>query len=260
MPLLGDPGHASLVASLRTRVPEILSPAAPSRPRAILLVTAHWSTPTPTISSGSSPSLLYDYSGFPAAAYSIKYPAPGSPSVAQEAHDALKAAGFAPELDGERGWDHGVFVPLKLAAPDADVPVVQVSVLASEDPAAHFRMGRALAGLRDKGVAILGSGSASFHNLKLMFSGGIKDAEFKKRQVNWDEALAEAVEEEGVEKREEKLAKWRDLPGSKEMHPVGGAEHFMPLLVCAGAAGDGVKAESFKDEFFGMQVSSFYWK
>lgn len=260
MPLLDDPMHKDIIASLRDRVPRLLGLNTPTPPKAIVLVTAHWSTRVPTITSATNPSLLYDYYGFPPETYSLKYPAPGSPSVADEVRKAMEAEGLKPALDPKRPWDHGVFVPLLLVNPKADVPVVQVSVLESENATEHFAMGRALASLRDQNIAVIGSGFASFHNLRkmgeLMRGGAISS--FKGRSDKWNEALGEVVRREGEEERLKGLEGWRGLPNADEMHPRGGGEHFMPLIVCAGAAG-GEKAKGYKDKFLGVDVWTYYW-
>ena len=157
MPLLNDPGHKDMTKFLTTRARSLLS-LENAPPRAILLVTAHWETGVPTISSGDKHALYYDYYGFPKETYAIKYDAPGSPEVAQRVKEVLTQAGFAPRMDPKRGWDHGVFVPLTLLWPKADVPIVQMSVLENQDAEEHLRMGKALAKLRDENVMILGSG------------------------------------------------------------------------------------------------------
>lgn len=263
MPLLGDPSHTSITSSLRTRVPKLLRLNTPQAPRAIILITAHWSTTHPTISSGSSHRLLYDYYGFPREAYSLKYPAPGSPEVAAEIKDALEKEGLTAELDDERGWDHGVFVPLLLVNPQANVPVVQMSVLESEDSEKHLRMGQALAALRAKNIAIIGSGFASFHNLsimrRLMMAGPSEKARFGQVAQAWNDALTAATSAPGKEERWTGLKGWRDIPGADTMHPRGGGEHFMPLLVCAGAAGEGEGAKRYADEFVGVEINTYYW-
>lgn len=264
MPVLGDPGHEEIVKSLKERVPAILKLNTPEAPRAIVVVTAHWSEAQPTISSAPSHSLYYDYGGFPREAYSLKYPAPGSPEVANQVKKALEEADFQPFLDPKRGWDHGVFIPFLLINPAADVPIVQLSVLASQDPREHLRMGRALASLRDANIAIVGSGFASFHNLPLMFGlmGGQGNSSaartIQNRAKEWNKALTESALEEKQADREEKLAKWRNFPHAYDMHPQHGAEHFMPLLVCAGAAGE-TPGKGYKDGFHGVDIWSYYW-
>ena len=137
----------------------------PAPPTAIVLVTAHWLAPQPSLGSATQPGLLFDYHGFPPHTYALTYPAPGAPALAERAATLLAAAGFMPRLDGERGYDHGCFIPLKVAFPAADVPVLQLSLLASLDAAEHLRLGRALAPLRDEGVLIIGSGM-SYHHMR----------------------------------------------------------------------------------------------
>lgn len=262
MPVLGDPGHASIVKSLKKRVPEILKLGTPEAPRAIVVVTAHWSETQPTISSGRSHSLYYDYGGFPREAYQLKYPAPGSPEVAGEVKKALEDVGLQPVLNEKRGWDHGVFIPFMLIHPAADVPIVQLSVLGSEDPEEHIRMGRALSTLRDSGVAIVGSGFASLHNFALMrpLMSGDSSAVKEVKAVTgvFNKALTDAVQEKDSQEREKKLVEWRKFPRAYDIHPRHGAEHFMPLLVCAGAGGD-EKAGAYKDDFGGVDIWSYYW-
>ncbi|GKT40669.1 extradiol ring-cleavage dioxygenase [Colletotrichum spaethianum] len=262
MPILGDPGHASITASLKNRVPKILKLNTPEAPRAIVVVTAHWSEGRPTISSGERHDLYYDYGGFPREAYSLKYPAPGSPSIAQELKQALEKEGLSPVLDSRRGWDHGVFVPLLLVNPAANVPVIQLSVLASEDPEEHFRMGRALSALRDSNVAILGSGFASLHNMgkmRSLFMGDPVAAKKLAKQVGeWNKDLTDAVKKEKRDDRVKALSGWRKFSHSYDMHPPHGGEHFMPLLVCAGAAEDEV-AGVYDDDFLGLDIKTYYW-
>ncbi len=261
MPVLGDPDSQQLAESMRTRVPAILGlDDAARRPDAIVLVTAHWSTAQPTISSGARHRLLYDYGGFPAEAYRLKYEAPGAPAIARRAAELLSAEGFAPELDDQRGWDHGVFVPMLLVRPQADIPIVQVSVLDSEDPAAHFAMGRALARLRaEANVAVVGSGFASFHNLRLLFSGVTREPALRAKLAEWNDAVTSAVATADTHKRAARFADWRSWPAAYVTHPRGGAEHFLPLMVCAGAVGD-VAGKSYVDEFVGLDIVSYYWQ
>ena len=262
LPVLGDPGHASIVKSLKKRVPEILKLGTPEAPRAIVVVTAHWSEAQPTISCGRAHSLYYDYGGFPREAYQLEYPAPGSPEVAGEVKKALEGAGLRPVLDEKRGWDHGVFIPFMLIRPAADVPIVQLSVLRSEDPGEHIRMGRALSTLRDSNVAIVGSGFASLHNFALMrpLMGGDPSAVKEVRAVTgvFNKALTDAVQEKDPQERERRLVGWRDLPRAYDIHPRHAAEHFMPLLVCAGAGGH-ERAGAYKDDFGGVDIWSYHW-
>lgn len=282
MPLLGDPDHADIIKSLKTRIPKLLDLKGPSRPRAIVLVTAHWSTPNPTISSGAKHSLLYDYYGFPPETYNLTYPAPGHPEVAAEVAEAMRKEGLeGVTLDPERGWDHGVFVPLKLALPEAEIPIVQISVLESEDPERHLQMGRALRALRARGVAVVGSGFASFHNLRLMMALRYSGPSAQGRAVQaqsreWNAALNAAVETD-VQGRWDGLKGWRKLPAADTMHPPRAGEvslhslcvlsvistdcyqHFMPLIVCTGASDEGEPTRKYKDDFMGFDIFTYYW-
>lgn len=263
MPLLGDPGHKDIVYSLKNRIPKILGLGTPSQPRAIVLVTAHWTTDNPRISSAPSHELLYDYYNFPAEAYTLKYPAAGHPDIAREVEAAFQNHNLQPTLDDQRGWDHGVFVPMLLVNPAADVPIIQVSVLLSEDSDAHLRMGDALRGLRASNIAIVGSGFASFHNFResrrLRDQGPAGEAEFKKRSEEWSAALTEAVATPGRDERWKKVGAWRELPHAYTMHPDGGGEHFMPLVVCAGAAEDGEVASQYVDDYNEVDIYTYYW-
>lgn len=146
---------------------------------------------------------------------------------------------------------------MMLIHPSATIPIIQLSVLSSEDPTAHYRMGTALHALRSQKIAIIGSGFASFHNMRLW--GQTRNPEFRKRNDAWSDAVGEAIGEPDAGKREERLSRWREFPGAYEMHPRGGAEHFLPLVVCAGAAGEG-SAKMYKDEFNGFDMFSYYWE
>ncbi|KAF4458199.1 hypothetical protein F53441_50 [Fusarium austroafricanum] len=259
MPILGDPKHKDIVYSLKNRVPKILKLGTPDQPRAIILVTAHWSTAKPTISSGASHKLLYDYYGFPRESYSLKYPAPGHPEIANEIADSLREQGLTPELDDERGWDHGVFIPLLLVNPKADIPVVQVSVLESEDPEQHLRMGAALRKLRANNIAVVGSGFASFHNIRAMMmlgsAGPEQQAQFRTLSDEWNNALTDATLKKDTDERWKALKSWRGFPYADMMHPPNGGEHFMPLLVCAGAAREGEETKKYSDEYVGVEIT-----
>ncbi|KAI4614710.1 uncharacterized protein J4E87_009305 [Alternaria ethzedia] len=259
MPLLGDPSHAAITKSLKTKVPKILKLGTPEAPKAIVLVTAHWSTSKVTVSSGSKHELLYDYYGFPPESYEIKHDAPGSPEVAEQVAQALKDAGIECEKDDKRPWDHGVFVPMKLIDPTAAIPIIQLSVLSSESPTQSYAIGRALSSLRTQNIAIIGSGFATFHNLRLMFDGTSRNPEFKALNKEWSGAVTDAAMTESEQERERKFEHWRSWPGAYTMHPRGGAEHFLPLIVAAGAAA-GSKGRSYADDFMGTDMWSYYWE
>lgn len=262
MPLLGAPTQKQLAHSMRTRVPQILRTAegsdASKRPSAIVLVTAHWETKKVQISSNKQHSLLFDYYGFPPESYKYTYDAPGSPELAQKVQELLKKKHIPSELDDKRGWDHGVFVPMLLIHPKADIPVVQVSVLASQDPAELYALGEALAPLRDANIAIIGSGSASFHNIRLMISGSQGDVMSEQRQRHWNQQVDNAVMQPDSAKRRAALLQWRNWDFAYEAHPRNGSEHFSPLVVCAGAAGDEA-GKAWSDPFAEWEMRTYYW-
>lgn len=145
-----------------------------------------------------------------------------------------------------------------LINPKADIPIVQLSVLASASPAQHYEMGVALSSLRESGVALIGSGMPSFHNLRIMLYGGVDDPGLRARIKEWSYRLSSTIQIEDPENRRKELESWRDWVGANEAHPAGRVEHFLPLLVCAGAGGEG-KAEFFTDTIMGTEQSSYYW-
>ena len=221
-----------------------------ARPRAILVVSAHWEQPLATVSAQAAPGLLFDYGGFPEHTYRLAWPAPGAPALAADIRGLLDDAGFASAEDHARGLDHGVFIPMKLAFPDADVPVVQLSLLRGLDPAAHLALGRALAPLRERGVLIVGSGM-SYHNMRRFMSGspGVDPA-----SRTFDDWLGETVALPSAE-RDARLAAWADAPGGRESHPR--EEHLLPLHVVAGAGGDDTGRRVLRDEVIGSVQSAF---
>ncbi len=226
-----------------------LGAALDPRPRAVLVVSAHWEAPTVRVTGAARPSLIYDYYGFPPHTYALRYDAPGAPDLAANVASLLNAAGIAAGTDPGRGFDHGVFVPLKLVFPLADVPVVQVSLLATLDPGAHLAVGRALQPLRDRGVLILGSGM-SYHNLAQMMSGATSIA----ASDMFDDWLARTCLLPAPA-RERALLDWHEAPAARAAHPR--EEHLIPLMVVAGAAGDAAGACAFRDRVMGSTVSAF---
>jgi aromatic ring-opening dioxygenase catalytic subunit (LigB family) len=203
-----------------------------TRPDAVLVISGHWETDITTVHAGAEHTLLYDYYGFPEHTYRLAYPAKGSPAVAARTHVLLEAAGIAAAIETERGLDHGVFVPFKLIYPDADVPIVQLSLRADLSPERHLEIGRALEPLRDEGVLIVGSGM-TFHNMNALRSGG--SDEVARASIAFDEWLTATVELTDPHARAEELAAWAEAPGARFCHPR--EEHLLPLMVAAGAAG-----------------------
>lgn len=221
------------------------------RPQAVLLISGHWEQPSVTVNNAAHPPLLFDYYGFPEHTYRLQYPAPGAPELAQRVCDMLGAAGIPTASDDSRGLDHGVFIPFMLVYPQADVPIVQLSLHASLHAAAHIALGRALAPLREEGVLIVGSGM-SYHNLREMF---VDDAQFNAPAVEFDAWLTQAVTDPDPRTRDRKLSTWFDAPGARRSHPR--PEHLIPLMVAAGAAHDDIGRRTFNDVILGKPISGF---
>jgi len=201
--------------------------ALPARPKAILMVSGHWETDGFAFSGAERPELIFDYYGFPPHTYQLRYDAPGAPDLAARAASLLGAQGVAARIDPQRGWDHGVFVPLKVAFPDADIPVVEMSLDRRLDPALHLAAGRALAPLRDEGVLILCSGM-SFHNMR-----AYGDPRATAPSHAFDRWLTESVQFDGAA-RAKKLERWSEAPSGRFAHPR--EEHLLPLMVASGAS------------------------
>jgi len=216
---------------------------------AVLVISAHWEEPVPTVMSGAHPPMLYDYYGFPKEAYEITWPAPGHPHVAARVRQVLAAAGFETAANAERGFDHGTFVPLKLAYPNADVPTVQLSLKQGLDPAEHLAIGRALAPLRDEGVFIVGSGM-TFHNLRAFGpqSQGVSEV--------FDRWLREACVL-NQPARDEQLTKWLQAPAARTVHPR--EEHLLPLMVIAGAAGSDRGSVAYNGTLLDLRLSAYHF-
>lgn len=200
-----------------------------SRPKAVLVISAHWECAEPTVLALEKYSLLYDYYGFPEHTYRLTYPATGSTALGDRVQALLQQGGFTSSQEHERGLDHGVFIPFKLIYPEADIPIVQLSLRHDLDPAAHIAMGHALSPLRDEGVLIVGSG-LSYHNLREFF---VPNASANKASVDFDTWLGNAISAESAE-REHQLTSWESAPGARSCHPR--SEHLLPLMVVAGAA------------------------
>mmetsp|Transcript_21932 Transcript_21932/g.47864 ORF Transcript_21932/g.47864 Transcript_21932/m.47864 type:complete len:312 (+) Transcript_21932:189-1124(+) len=207
-------------------------------PRAVLVVTAHWEADEVTVSSAAGHDLIYDYSGFPRESYELEYFAPGEPTVAEEVLHHLQCAGIKARSDPVRGWDHGVFIPMLCMFPEAEVPIVQMSLVAGQDAKTHWDIGAALKPLREKGVLIVGSG-LSFHNFEYFFAfDNQTQQEGLHHSSVWKKWLTDVIcdPELNPQDRKQKLLNWTSAPSSHNCHPRGEAEHLMPLFVVAGAA------------------------
>jgi aromatic ring-opening dioxygenase catalytic subunit (LigB family) len=234
-----------LAASLRQMPAQI-----GTTPKALLMVSAHWEAPEFTVMASPKPPMIYDYSGFPPHTYHIEYPAPGAPAVAERVRGLIEAAGLPAKLDAERGFDHGTYAPLAVAYPNADVPVLQLSLKRGLDPAEHLALGRALAPLRDEGIVIVGSG-LSYHNLRSFGPAA------KAPSTAFDDWLQRTLIGTTPAARAAGLIDWQSAPAARQAHPR--EEHLLPLMVAAGAAGDDAAHRHYhEDDFYGgIAVSSF---
>lgn len=221
-----------------------------TRPKAVLSVSGHWEEPAFTAMAAPQPPMLYDYYGFPPHTYTVKYPSPGAPEVAQRIYELLQQAGLPAALDHQRGIDHGTFAPLAAMYPNADVPVLQLSLRHHYDPALHLAAGRALAPLRDEGVLILGSG-LSFHNLR---ARGPSAADSSRAFDAW---LHDTLESQSPAERSARLLQWDRAPGARMAHPQ--EDHLLPLMVAVGAAEQEAGSTLYHENSFfgGWTVSSF---
>jgi aromatic ring-opening dioxygenase catalytic subunit (LigB family) len=252
LPLLDDRQHGTLTQFLKTISRKI------ARPEAILIISAHWEANPASITSAGHPPLIFDYSGFPPESYEIEYPAPGSPQLAKEISGLLEANGIQAKLDNERGFDHGMFVPLKLMYPDAKIPCVQLSLLKGLDPAAHIAMGKALGALCKKNILVVGSGM-SYHNMRGFFTNDATDLQASE---HFDEWLIETCTGENISatQREQRLIDWEQAPSARFCHPR--EEHLLPLHVCYGIASTIVtRAQVVFDQLvMGKKVCALLWQ
>jgi 4,5-DOPA dioxygenase extradiol len=208
----------------------------PEPPRAILVASAHWERFSPHLSAAPHNDTIHDFGGFPPELYAMRYDAPGDPALAETAASLLRGAGFETTLDPRRGLDHGAWVPLSMAWPDADIPVIQLSIQTRLGPAHHLALGRALQSLRAQGVLVIGSGSWT-HDLS-SFRGQAEDA----AEPEWVVAFADWADAAILQGRTADLLNYRALaPQAARNHPS--EEHFLPLFVALGAGGDNPKIE-----------------
>ena len=221
----------------------------PEKPKAILMVSGHWEGPDFAVMSNPHPPMVYDYSGFPPFTYEIKYDAPGAPELAKRTHELIAGAGLPTHLDTAQGFDHGVFAPMAVMYPQADVPTYQVSIRSGYDPEAHLALGRALAPLRDEGVAIVGSG-LSYHNLRRMGEPG------RAPSAAFDAWLDKAMQSDPAT-RVAKLKAWEQAPSARICHPE--EDHLIPLMTAVGAAENEAATRIYHDSnvYGGITASSY---
>jgi aromatic ring-opening dioxygenase catalytic subunit (LigB family) len=248
LPILGDPGHKAMVDFM------LELPSRLKKPEAILVISAHWEESAATLLGAPSPSMFYDYYGFPGAAYDITYPAPGSPELANRIAGLLDKNHLPARIDPQRGFDHGLFIPLKLMYPQADIPSLQLSLLQGLDPAAHLALGKALRELMLENILVVGSGF-SFHNMRAFDWQG-KDTPDPANDAfqNWlIEVCAGPI---SPAEREQRLIEWQNAPSARYCHPR--EEHLLPLHVCFGMANK-TATVVFDDYILGKRAVAFLW-
>ena len=217
-------------------------------PKAVVVISGHWEEQEFSVTSHGHPPLIYDYYGFPEHTYKLTYDAPGSPLLAGQICELLGQAGIPARSDPQRGLDHGVFVPFKVIYPNADIPIVQLSLKAGLDPATHIAAGRALQPLREQGVLVAGSGM-SYHNMRGYGNAGAE------RGDPFDAWLTETVSAPNQAARSAKLCEWVRAPSARDAHPR--EEHLLPLMVAAGAAGEDLGRQVFSDRIMGAKISAY---
>lgn len=249
MPLLGDDSHREMIEHLSKISNSI------EKPSAIIIVSAHWECDIINITSNDHPSLIYDYHGFPKEAYDIKYPCKGNQKLATSIYNAFELNGIKAVLNQSRGLDHGVFVPLKIMYPNADIPCVQLSLLSSLDPDAHIKMGEALKNLDFDNLLIIGSGF-SFHNMNAFFSPASQQIKMMNESFeDWLVETCSSLELDEAERRN-RLVSWEKAPFARFCHPR--EEHLLPLHVCYGITGRQC-TKYFRQIVLNKQSSMYLW-
>lgn len=210
----------------------------------------------PTITAAAHPALIYDYAGFPEQSYDIQYPAPGHPQLAEKIAELLRHSGMTATLDTQRGFDHGLFVPLKIMYPEGNIPCVQLSLLDTLDPDKHLQLGKALRGLEDDNVLVLGSGF-SFHNLNAFFTQATPQQQLLNE--SFEQWLMETCTGTDIPEhdRERRLIEWDAAPGARYCHPR--EEHLLPLHVCYGFARAPAQ-QAFTFQVMEKQASAYLWQ
>ena len=248
LPILGDPGHKAMVDFMK-KLPSQLT-----KPDAILVISAHWEENEATLLGGQNPSLFYDYYGFPEQAYEITYPAPGNPELANRIAGLLKKNNIPVQIDLKRGFDHGLFIPLKLMYPDAEIPSLQLSLMAGLNPSAHIALGRALHELMNENILVIGSGF-SFHNQRAFFGQALGSPD-PSNEAFQDWLIQTCTRQISQAEREKRLIEWEKAPFARYCHPR--EEHLLPLHVCFGMA-DGPAKVIFDDQILGKRGTAFLW-
>lgn len=248
LPILGDPGHKAMIEFL------VALPYQLRKPDLILVISAHWEEREATLLGEKNPPMFFDYYGFPDEAYQINYPAPGSPDDAERIANLLRTNKIPSRIDAQRGFDHGVYIPLMMMYPQADIPCLQLSLLRGLDPAAHVTMGNILNNLKSENILVIGSGF-SFHNMQA-FSWGGNYEEDSANDAFQDWLIDVCTGEHSQLQREQKLIGWEKAPSARYCHPR--EEHLLPLFVCQGMANKEAHL-IFDDKILGKRSVGFLW-
>ena len=248
LPILGDASHKAMVDFM------VQLPSRLRKPEAILVISAHWEESAATLLGAQTPALFYDYYGFPQEAYAIRYPAPGNPDLANRIIELLNKQNIPSRLDSHRGFDHGLFIPLKLMYPQADIPSLQLSLIHGLDPTTHIALGQALRDLMSENILVIGSGF-SFHNMQA-FSWQGQNTPDPANDVfqNWLIEVCTGLLSQS--ERENRLIEWQKAPSARYCHPR--EEHLLPVHICLGMA-DKPAIKIFDDYILGKRAVAFLW-
>jgi len=248
LPILGDAGHKAMVEFMR-QLPSQLT-----KPDAILVISAHWEESAATLMGAQNPTMFYDYYGFPNEAYEITYPAPGSPELAKRIAGLFEKNNILTRIDPQRGFDHGLFIPLKLMYPEAEIPALQLSLIRGLNAGVHIALGKALRELKKENILVIGSGF-SFHNMGAFAWEGMSGPDAANDLFqNWlIDVCAGPIRQS---EREKRLIEWEGAPSARYCHPR--EEHLLPLHVCIGMA-DKPARLIFDDQILGKRAVAFLW-
>jgi 4,5-DOPA dioxygenase extradiol len=248
LPILGDASHKAMVEFM------INLPSQLEKPDVILVISAHWEESAATLLGAQNPAMFYDYYGFPDEAYEIKYPAPGSPVYANRIAGIMEDHKIPARIDPRRGFDHGLFIPLKLMYPGANIPSLQLSLIRGLNPAVHIDLGKALRELISENILVIGSGF-SFHNLGAFFGHAMGEPD-RANDVFQNWLVETCTDPTSQPERERRLIEWERAPSARYCHPR--EEHLLPLHVCVGLADKPAKV-IFDDQILGKRAVAFLW-
>lgn len=248
LPLLQDPSHFKMIEFMKALPSKIV------KPEAIVVFSAHWEENGFKVQSSLNHDIVYDYYGFPKAAYDLKYPCQGNPDLAQEIYELIRLNNLECMLDSKRSYDHGSYIPLMMMYPNADVPVIQVSLNHNLSAEHHLMLGRSLRALKDRNILFIGSGF-SFHNMRAFDFSGV-EIQDEMNNAFQDSLIEICCNDVNEDQQWDRLIHWADLPNARYCHPR--EEHLLPLHVCAGLASDQAQC-IFDDYILGKRAVAFLW-